>query len=365
MKIVHVVEAFAGGTLNAVVLLANRQTADKHDVTVIHSRRPDTPEDVAALFDTRVRLTYFAIPQGLNLKEDWEASRSLHNALLQLAPDIVHLHSSKAGSVGRMAALGLPLKVVYTPHGFAFNRRDVPEWKRKLFWASEWALGKLPGHIMACSSDEAEAAQSFAATTRIPNAVDVPALQELAAQGRSALRQSPNAPRLAVVMAGRITAARNPEGFSEVARKVKAVHPDVDFYWLGDGEHDVLDPVVKVTGWLSKADLQASLRDADIYFHPSRWEGLPFAILEAMSQGLPVIASSAGGNKEAVAPGKTGYLIDHPLSQVEAVLGLLAEHGQRERMGAAGLARVTERFNIEAYFRQVAALYSTLLAEKR
>lgn len=364
MKIVHVVEAFGGGTLNAVVLLANQQARELHAVTVIHSMRPDTPEAYVALFDARVRLVPLPIPQGLNLLKDWQASRALRKVLKSQAPDLIHLHSSKAGAVGRLAAVGLSVPVVYSPHGFSFNRQDVPEWKRRVFWSLEWALGRLPGHLMACSSDEATAARAFSPTTRIFNAVDVPALVAEACQGRSAIKRRPGQPTLVIAMAGRITAARNPEGFSEVARQVLAKRKDVAFYWLGDGERELLDPAVRVTGWLNKADLLASLRNIDIYFHPSRWDGLPFAVLEAMSQGLPVVASTAGGNKDAVSPGRTGFLVNTPNEQSLALMALLDNAQRRAAYGAAGQARVEKNFSLAAYFQQVQSLYTTLCSKK-
>lgn len=364
MKIVHVVEAFGGGTLNAVVLLANQQARELHAVTVIHSMRPDTPEAYVALFDARVSLVPLAIPQGLNPLKDLSASRVLRKALKSQAPDLIHLHSSKAGAVGRLAALGLAVPVVYSPHGFSFNRQDVPEWKRRVFWGLEWMLGRLPGHLMACSSDEATAARAFSPTTRIFNAVDVPTLVAEACHGRSAIKRRPGQPTLVIAMAGRITAARNPEGFSEVARQVLAKRKDVAFYWLGDGERELLDPAIRITGWLTKADLLASLRNIDIYFHPSRWDGLPFAVLEAMSQGLPVVASTAGGNKDAVSPGRTGFLVDSPGEQALALLALLDNAQRRAAYGAAGQARVETYFCLAAYFQQVQSLYTTLCSKK-
>lgn len=364
MKIVHVVEAFGGGTLNAVVLLANQQARELHAVTVIHSTRPDTPDAYEILFDKRVSLVSLAIPQGLNPLKDWQASRTLRKTLKLQAPDLIHLHSSKAGAVGRLAAVGLAVPVVYSPHGFSFNRQDVPEWKRRVFWGLEWALGRLPAHLMACSSDEATAAAAFSPTTRIFNAVDVPALVAEACHGRSAIQRRPAQPPLVIAMAGRITAARNPEGFSEVARQVLATRKDVAFYWLGDGDRELLDPAIRVTGWLNKADLLASLRNIDIYFHPSRWDGLPFAVLEAMSQGLPVVASSVGGNKDAITSGRTGFLADTPDQQVRALLALLGDAQLRATYGAAGQARVETYFCLAEYFQQVQSLYTSLCSKK-
>ncbi len=363
MRIVHVIEAFGGGTLNAVVLLANYQAQVGHQVIVVHSLRPDTPANYPELFSTDVQLQQLMLPQGLAPHQDWAAANALRQVLTQVKPDLVHLHSSKAGAIGRLAAKGMAIPVIYSPHGFSFNRQDVPEWKRKLFWLMEATLGRLPCHIMACSSDEARAASDFAPSTLIYNAVDISALTETAATGRSAIKRGPGRPPLVIAMAGRITAARNPEGFSEVARQILANRKDVAFYWLGDGDRESLDPAIHVTGWLSKADLLASLRNTDIYFHPSTWDGLPFSILEAMSQAIPVVASSVGGNKDAVAAPYTGYLADSVASQVNRLQELLDDPTLRVHQGRAGQARVAARFSLATYFQQVDELYARVQKE--
>lgn len=364
MKIAHVVEAFGGGTLNAVVLLANHQVEAGHQVMVIHSFREDTPANYAQLFDVRVHLVGLAIPQGLNPLLNAKAAGRLRLLLNADLPDLVHLHSSKAGAVGRLALLGTGVPTVYSPHGFAFVRQDIAPWKRRVFWEMERVLGKLGSRLMACSTDEANAARSFAPTELIFNAVDPDGLRATASEGRSQIKRGPAQPPLVVAMAGRITAARNPGQFSEVARRIRAMRKNVVFYWLGEGERQLLDSSIPVTGWLSKPDLLASLRGADVYFHPSAWDGLPFAVLEAMSQGLPVVASSAGGNKDAVVPGETGSLADTVDAQVRALLQLLDDPQLRARQGKAGLDRVQSCFSLKHYFHQVDALYLTLLKER-
>lgn len=362
MRIVHLIEAYGGGTLNAVVLLANRQAADGHQVAVLHSVRPDTPANHAALFHPAVVLEELAMTREIAPRQDLAAISELRTILQVLKPDVVHLHSSKAGAIGRLACAGLNLPIIYSPHGFAFLRQDITPFKRKLYWHIENLLGKLTTRIMACGSPEADEARKLAGTTRIFNAVDVADLTAQARKGRSVIQRKAGVSYVAI--SGRIAPQRNPAGFSRVAAAVREqALGNVEFIWLGDGDRAQLDPSIRVTGWLSKPDLLATLKDVDVYFHPSKWEGLPFAILEAMAMARPVVASCAGGNLDAVRAGKTGYLSDDEAIQTKALTLLLDRPGLAVRFGNAGLAQAKESFSLKTYFQEAYALYAEACQE--
>ena len=106
-------------------------------------------------------------------------------------------------------------------------------------------------------------------------------------------------------------------------------------------------------------DVTDLLAGADIYCQPSRSEGLPLAILEAMGTSLPVVASDVGGNAEVVIPGQTGVLVlpEDPQSLAEG-LGEMAEHPQeRDRLGRAGRKLCLENFNLETQTAGLVEMY--------
>jgi glycosyltransferase involved in cell wall biosynthesis len=124
---------------------------------------------------------------------------------------------------------------------------------------------------------------------------------------------------------------------------------------LGVGER------VRFAGWLSRDDLIPEYRKANLFVFPSRHEGMPNAVLEAMASGLPVIASRIAGNEELVLPGKTGLLV--PVDDVaglrEALGELIPSGSKRAAMGAAGRTRVAEHYTWD----QSAAAYQRLLEQ--
>jgi glycosyltransferase involved in cell wall biosynthesis len=103
---------------------------------------------------------------------------------------------------------------------------------------------------------------------------------------------------------------------------------------------------------------------ADIFVLPSRSEGFSNAIIEAMAAGLPVVATTVGGNAEAVEDGVTGFLIppEDSLALAAAIALLVSDPSLANTMGMAGKAVVFKRFTTEAMMHRITTAYSELLA---
>ncbi len=117
--------------------------------------------------------------------------------------------------------------------------------------------------------------------------------------------------------------------------------------------------------WLlgERADVPSWLSSFDVYALPSRWEGLPNALLEAMALGLPVVASSVDGVPEAVAHEKTGLLVpaDRPKALSDAFRRLVSDPALRARLGPAASASIAEKFTLRRMIGEYEATYRKLL----
>jgi glycosyltransferase involved in cell wall biosynthesis len=107
------------------------------------------------------------------------------------------------------------------------------------------------------------------------------------------------------------------------------------------------------------------LRAADVFVLASEMEGLPLVILEAMSQGVPIVAADVGGIPEAVVDGETGFLIGvkEPRAVTEAVARILGAPSMAERMRAASIARFQQRFTMQSMLDSHRALYRRLAGD--
>ena len=117
-----------------------------------------------------------------------------------------------------------------------------------------------------------------------------------------------------------------------------------------------------MVGWSDEP--RNHLRGFDVFVLPSRFEGFPLTVIEAMLAELPVVASDVGSVREAVLDGDTGLLVapEDPEALARAVGALLADPARRRAMGQQGRRRALERFTVEAMARRFESLYDEILA---
>ncbi len=214
-------------------------------------------------------------------------ARALRRTVHRLDPDLIHAHSSIAGVLCRAALHPRRVPVVYTPHCFGFERRDVRPLARAAFWSAEAALAHRAVRIVACSPREAQLARRLpggSGTAYVPNVVRAPA--DLAAR-------VPGGP-VRVVSCGRLAPQKNPALFADVAREARTALPDAQFEWIGGGDDALAarlrDSGVTVTGWLPRRAALDRIARADVYVHTASWESAPLSILEAAAVDVPVLA---------------------------------------------------------------------------
>ena len=362
-KIVHIAEAFGGGVLSMLTHLANHAAATGVDVTVLHSIRPETPTDFSTLFLPDVKLTYVDMAREVSIKQDLRSLRSLVRNLRDCKPTAIHLHSSKAGVLGRVAArIAAPdARVLYSPHGLSFLRRDVSRMKQYAYLNFERIAAHIGGTIVACSGSElAEIREKVRAKSAVlvengVNAAEIPP------------RRTRDDHKVVIGMSGRASFQKNHEAFVRLA---DALHgADVEFLWIGGDAAEIPDPVqrraVVCSGWVTRARALALTSELDIYVQTSRWEGMPVALIEAQVAGIPAVVTDVVGNRDVVIHGVTGYVASNA-DEMTAYLSLLRDDRQlREEMGAAARQRAIQRFSMNAIFRQWRGLYGLDTDEPR
>ncbi|MDA8175358.1 MAG: glycosyltransferase [Nitrospiraceae bacterium] len=352
IKVFHIVEAFGGGVFSSVSQLCSHLDKGKFELHVFYSTRPETPANFRDFFSPDVNLVHLPMTRAVSPSADLNAFISIMKILKKQKPDIVHLHSSKAGFLGRLACwLTGAQNVFYSPRGFAFLMKDSPALKRKIYYALEKFAATLGGTTVAVSSDELAYARRLAGSAvLIPNGVD---LEIVRGEGH----QFPANGRVYAGISGRITYARNPALYRNIAKSLK---DRANFIWIGDGElKDALelpDSRITVTGWKSRQEGLKLLSGLDIYMQTSLWEGMPIAVLEAMALGKPVIATDIIGNRDLVVHGETGFLAKDEADFIHYLDILIGDAALRSAMGKKGKALIHERHDMK----KIAARYGDL-----
>ncbi len=315
-KIIHIVESWGSGVFSFIVDLVNK-THEEYEIIILHGKREETFENYEDYFPKDVKLVHIKnFTRSISPLKDIKAFLEIRKIIKNEKPDIVHLHSSKAGFLGRFAVNTKKIKVLYNPHGFAFLARDISKSKSKLFMIAEKIAAKRNCTIICCSNGEYEEALKFTKNTIcINNGIDIDALQEISNDIKEKKIDFNN---LKICTVGRTSAQKNPKLFNDIAASL----PEYKFTWIGGGKEDELltSSNITVTGWLStKEDALKILNENDIFILTSLWEGLPLSLLEAMYFKKICIVSDCIGNRDVIRNGENGFICKNKEEFVETI----------------------------------------------
>jgi glycosyltransferase involved in cell wall biosynthesis len=294
--------------------------------------------------------------------------------------DIVHTHSSKTGILGRVAAklAGVPV-IIHTVHGFAFPAAKNPI-EKFMYYFFEWIGSKCSTAIVLLNKNDLLIAKNDLNVPDerlylIPNGVDSDIYfyanyQERINNRKERLNLYDDS--VAIGMVGRLWEQKNPECFVKAAIKsLTENNLNANFYLIGDGElkeslqtliaNSGFESSIHILGW--RSDVAEILRSLDIFILPSRWEGLPLSILEAMASRIPVIASDIPGNRDLIENEYDGYLFPSQdyimLSKNINILSVSPE--LRAIMGGRGYLKFKQKFMIQDRMILINQLYKSLV----
>jgi glycosyltransferase involved in cell wall biosynthesis len=315
----------------------------------------------------------------LNPVEDWKALAELTDELGRRNLDVVHTHSSKAGALGRVAArrAGVPA-IVHTFHGFPFNQFQSAV-RRQAYIAIERRLGRVTDAFLAVGGAvAAEAIRLRIApaerTLVIASAIETDIVPLTPGSRREARRLLGLPPHARVVgTVGRLDSQKAPQDMLAAFARLR--RPDTYFVWIGDGPHAArMARAIRRRGLSERfillgerRDVPALLPGLDVFAMSSRYEGLPCALVEAMTCGVPAVATAVNAVPEAVVNGRTGLL--GPPAQPEylarAVAHLLDNPDVASRMALAAQAALGDAFEPQRLGRDLVETYNRALKASR
>ncbi|MEX0678574.1 MAG: glycosyltransferase family 4 protein [Pirellulales bacterium] len=324
-----------------------------------------------------------ALRREIHPLRDLLSYRQIKGAIERFAPEVVHTHSGKAGFLGRVAAHDLQIPaIVHTVHGAPFHPYQS-RGARAVFRACERFAARRCDALVSVADAmtdllvDAGVASREKFTTVYSGMEVEPFLR--ADEHRRATR-SELGYRDEHVVVGKIARFFHLKGHEYVvraARQVVAAEPNVRFLLVGDGVLSEqiraqigradLDAYFQFTGLVPPERIGALVGAMDIVVHASLREGLARALPQALIAGKPVISYDVDGAREVVIPDETGLLVP-PRSVDElaaAICRLAADRALREKLGAEGRKRFTDRFRHEHMSRELRALYQRILAAKR
>lgn len=362
MIIIHIVEPFAAGVAVFVKLLTEAMPNDMHIIVHGERKKVMSAKEVKQNFPrNNVRfIRWRSAQRSIDPFKDILAFSELYTILRRLKRkglvDAVHLHSSKSGLLGRAAARMAGISnVIYTPNGASFLSAKNPV--LRFFYRQLERLGsKLGGRTVCCSPSELHAYHELGIDAQyISNGVD--------AQKTAMPYKREKDRKFTIVTSGRIDKQKNPVLFNEIAEYFRDF-PDMQFIWIGEGKDKkyLTADNITVTGWKGSGDVHRLVARSHVYISTSVYEGLSFAVLEALALRKPVLLSNCTGNMDLVKQGVNGDLFNSPY---EAIVKLLQYYNNREMLDVMGQYSAdicATEFDVKKNFKSYRELYKGILS---
>ena len=315
IRVLHVAEA-AGGVERYLQTLFKYSDKEQIENILVCSQNYDYKK-MKSLAD---RVIVLKMAHQINPSSDIKVEKALRRIIKQLKPDIVYAHSSKAGALARIADLGLKNKVIYNPHGWAFNMQQSAKKKEMYKWVE-----KISAHFcdkIVCISDaEKESAlrEKICKPSKLQvicNGIDLEEIEKTTPMSRAQLGIPEDA--FVVGMVGRLSKQKAPDTFVKSAKLIKEKIPNAFFLMVGDGElrgqvenliHQYdLGSSFLITGWVDNPTAYMKIMDVGMLL--SRWEGFGLVLPEYMACGVPIVATNVDAIPNIIKDSVNGMLVN-------------------------------------------------------
>lgn len=360
MKVLQVCEAYGGGVKKHLDLISKVMDSSVENYYYIS---PSLNETVA------IESTNVQIDKNFSNRKNplhlLNAAKNLLAAVKEIKPDVIHFHSTFAGIV---AVLLKPfvkknIKFVYTPHAY-FSQKDLSSTKRMIVCKLEKTILKGMDKVIHVSQQEEQhcfeqnllpvAAQSKSIV--IYNGVEQPSYRKTAK----------NEEKTVFVNVARCVEQKNPELFLKIAKHYVKLDNSAEFIFVGDGpkletiKKEIsqygLDEKIKFVGY--STNVQQYLEQADFYLSTSRYEGMPYSVIEAMAMGLPLILSNVIGHSELIV--ENGALFE--LDDINKIVEMLSLYSKIDKVEYGILTQESiihfdKQFNVKNKVQSILKVY--------
>ncbi len=359
MIVLHIVEPFASGVAVFVRSLTEAMPDDIH--IIVHGERKwvMTAEEVKKNFPRKnVRfIRWRSAQRKIHPFKDISALSELYKILRRLKRknlvDAVHLHSSKSGLLGRIACRMAGIdNVIYTPNGASFL--STTNRVAKYFYNQIEKIGnRFGGRVVCCSPSELKKFSELGIDAGYVN-------NGIALNNEDAtVLKEMNQKKFRIVTSGRIEKQKNPGRFNEIASYFEDMD-QIQFIWIGDGEDKKFFTAknILVTGWVDNSEVHQHIAEGDLYLSTSLYEGMSFAVLEALNLKKPVLLSNCTGNIDIVKNGINGSLFNTAMEANVKILQYYNNPDMLEVMGKFSGEICKKEFDVKENFKTYRELYA-------
>ncbi len=357
-KVMHVLHA-VGGVDVYLRLLSQAIDNESFELVVVHGVT-DTEKPYKDKVQNPIKEYTIDIDRNIHLVKDFKSVIQLYQIIKKEKPDVIHAHSAKGGIIGRLAAFITSTKVYYTPHAFSYLSTQNAI-KKKIFLGIEKCFRFRNVSVLATSESEAKRAVEDVGFKKDKVLIYENSVFPI---DKSALTQALNfdLPSQYICSVGRPSYQKNIEAMVEVFKKLKTQQPDLYFVLMGVGYYAPHEEKIKnllkayqlekkfiMLPWLSQKEIFQIIDKSKLYISTSRYEGLPYSVIESMALGKACVVSDCDGNRDLIIESENGFVI--PQNQLiekmpQKIMELLQDKDVRKQFEANALKRFDAHYNI-------------------
>ena len=318
-KIVHIAQSAGGVAEYLYMVLKNFNDSNYENILIVSE---DYKEQIER-FKPYVNYVYIiSMTREIELKKDIKAIFKVRKVLKQVKPDIVYLHSSKAGAIGRIAlAFNFCAKILYNAHGWYFNAQ-ISEKKKKIFALIEKILAVKTNKIINISKSEYDSALRWKIAPErkmciIENGIDFSKFQNsdgLRTETRK--KYDIKDEEIVIGVVGRLSEQKDPMTMIKAFELLAKEKNNIKLMYVGSGEleeevikyakeKNILEKIM-ITGWVN--NVEKYIPAFDIAVLPSKWEGFGLVLIEYMACNKPIVGTNLGGIADIVKDNENGLL---------------------------------------------------------
>jgi glycosyltransferase involved in cell wall biosynthesis len=304
---------------------------------------------------------------SMTSRSDIRAITRIRKSIKHFKPDLIHVHGTRAGSLGRLAAFALQIPVIYTEHLWTKSFNLQNKFLNFVHHMGGWFLDLFTSQNIAVS----EAVKEFMVENSVSYAEKIEVIYNGIEPTKVKADLFNNDQKITLGTVATIIPLKGIQYLIQALPQIRADFPEVELEIIGDGPYKPtlvkLVEDLKLTNFVRfvgfQADVEKKLAQLDIYVQPSSSESFGLAVVQAMSVGLPVVATKTGGLPEVVTENKTGILVEpaNPKELAEAILKLLHDRSLARRMGDLARREATVRFNLKDMIDQIEKIYKKVI----
>lgn len=303
----------------------------------------------------------------VSLVQDIKALKNIVNEIKNIRPDIIAIHSSKTGILGRIAAKITNTPVVFTVHGWAFTEGISPK-KRILYKWIEKFGAILSDKIITVSNYD----KHLALKNSVGSDKKLVAIQNGMNDVEETLFAHPDVSPPTIIMVARFQEQKDHISLIKALYELKHMEWSLNFIGEDGGLMQQAKDLVAELGMSERINFLGNRSDVDylisksqIFVLTSFWEGFPLTIIEAMRAGLPIIASNVGGVSEAIVDNETGYVVNNFGDLVRGLKILIESPESRVIMGERGRIRYKENFTFNHMYNKTYKVYKDVIEKTK